>query len=379
MNKLITGLAVLCLLVQPLFAQSDRITTLEEKTNTIIEELIALKGQKAAGSGDKMSFHGYGELHYSNTNKDGSNNKMDMHRMVLGWVYRFNDWIRVSAEVDFEHAATEMELEFAQIDFLLSDAFNIRMGSMLMPVGYLNELHEPPRFYSVERPYVQKYIIPTTWQEGGFGLFGSPVDDLNYRLYLVGGLDASGFKASSGIRSGRGKVAEAKGDNLAVVGRVEYSGINGLQLGASGYSGGAAQGNAALGKAGVTLLEGDLRYRWQGVEVTGLASAINFSAADKIASVTGQAIGTNIWGWYLEGAYHLGDLLLPESQDIVCFARLEHFDTQGPGTANNRKVTTTGIAYYPAHQVAVKLDLENWSTGAGSSWQQWNAGMAYEF
>ncbi|MFQ6093594.1 MAG: porin, partial [bacterium] len=217
-----------------------------------------LPPQPLAQQEEKIHFRGYGELHYNNTSQEGKTDKMDFHRMVIGISYHFNDWIVFDTEVDFEHAATEMELEYAHLEFLLSDAFNVRVGSMLMPVGYLNEFHEPPLFYSVERPYVQKNVIPTTWQEGGVGIFGSPHPDLRYRLYLVGGLDASKFKAGSGIRKGRGKVASAKAENLAIVGRVEYIGALGLQVGASGYFGGAAQGDSELGNASLSFLEADL-------------------------------------------------------------------------------------------------------------------------
>ncbi|MEE8328454.1 MAG: hypothetical protein V3R54_00830 [Thermodesulfovibrionia bacterium] len=383
---ILMGLFLIFLSSQQVLAQDDEIKALEEKMQILMEEVDALKEKQPEGNEKKLHFHGYGELHYNNTGEEGKNDKMDFHRMVIGWTYHFNDWIVLDAEVDFEHAATEMELEYAHISFLFSDAFNIRMGSMLMPVGYLNEFHEPTLFYSVERPYVQNNVIPTTWQEGGVGIFGSPHPDLNYRLYLVGGLDASKFKASSGIRKGRGKVASAKGDNLAVVGRIEYGGIPGLNLGISGYLGDAAQGDSALGDATVSILEGDIRYRWKDLELTGLVVSVNVDDTDKINTKTGQVIGEEILGWYAEGAYHLGKSFLPENQDLVLFVRHEQFNTQKKvaasltaDPANDRKVTTFGLTYFPIPQVAVKADLESWENGAGTDWHQSNLGVAYMF
>ena len=206
----------------------------------------------------------------------------------LGWTHRYNDRILLNVEVDFEHAAKEMELEFAFLDFLITDTFNIRAGSMLMPVGYLNEFHEPPLFYSVERPYVQKNVIPTTWQEGGVGIFGSLKHDVNYRLYVVNGLDGSKFKAGSGIRSGRHKGGEAPSDNLAIVGRLEYNGLNGAKLGFSGYRGNAGQGTDGLGDTGVTLVEADIRYALKDFEFTGLYSKIIIDDTKKIFDVNNQ-------------------------------------------------------------------------------------------
>lgn len=385
---ILIGSALFFLSSQHALAQQDRIRVLEEKIQILMEEVEALKEKEAEEFevAEKIRFHGYGELHYKNTSEEGQNDKMDFHRMVIGLTYHFNDWIVFDTEVDFEHAASEMELEYAHISFLLSDAFNVRMGSMLMPVGYLNEFHEPPLFYSVERPYVQTNVIPTTWQEGGIGIFGSPVPELNYRLYLVGGLDASKFKADSGIRKGRGKVAEAKADDLAVVGRLEYEGIFGIQLGVSGYFGDAAQRDSALEDATVSILEGDIRYQWKNLELTGLVALVNVDDTDKIHTSTGEVIGEEILGWYVEGAYHLGKLFLPEGQDIVLFTRHEQFDTQKEvddgltaDPANDRKVTTFGLAYYPIPEVAVKVDLESWENGTGNDWHQFNLGVAYMF
>ena len=333
----------------------------------------------------EVHFHGYGELHYNNIRKPGKTDKMDFHRMVIGLTYDFNDRITLDIEVDYEHAAQEMELEFAHLNFLLYESFNLRAGSMLMPVGYLNEFHEPPLFYSVERPYVQKNVIPTTWQEGGVGVFGSPHPDFKYRLYLVGGLDASKFKADSGIRKGRSKVASGKADDLALVGRGEYSGIPGFQIGGSFYQGDAAQGNADLGDVSVGILEADLRYRRKGLEFTGLWCQVDIGDTEKIQAVTTkQVIGEKIRGGYVEGAYHLGRQFMPEDHDLVLFIRREEFNTQEEvaadltaDPANDRNITTFGLAYYPHAQIAIKADLEAWENAKEEDWRQFNLGVGY--
>lgn len=369
-----------------------RIEELENKLNATLEALAEMPvGEEGS---DKLHFHGYGELHYNTTTQPGKDDKMDFHRAVLGLSYSFADWIILDTEVDFEHAATEMELEFAHVSFLLSDAFNVRVGSMLMPMGYLNEFHEPPRFYSVERPHVQKYVIPTTWNEGGAGIFGTPVPGLNYRLYLVGGLDAGKFTASSGIRSGRGKVAESIANDLAGVGRLEYSGIPGIGIGISGYVGNAGQNNDALGDASVSIIEADLRWRWRMLELTGLIASVDIDDTDKIEAFTadavngiaGQVVGSNILGWYVETAVHLGNLFLPEQQDLVVFVRHEQFNTQedvavgfSADPKNDREVTAFGLAYYPIRQVVIKVDIESWQNGAGDDWRQANVGIGYEY
>lgn len=347
---------------------------------------VFLKGVSGVLAQENIHFHGYGEMHYNDTDKKGGTDQIDFHRMVLGWSYIFDDRMSLHVEVDFEHATTEMELEFAYLDFRILDAINIRAGSMLMPVGYLNEFHEPPLFFSVERPCVQKYIIPTTWQEGGAGIFGYPHPDVNYRLYVVGGLDASSFKGSSGIRSGRKKVAEAPAEDKAVVGRIDYSGIPFIRIGGSFYQGDAAQGNTELGDAGVGILETDLRFQMKGLELTGLYSRLSVGDTDKINAVTGEVIGEKMIGWYAEGAYHIGKLFMPVGQDIVLFVRHEQFNTQEDvvssltaDKANDRRVTTSGLTYYPIEKVAIKADVERWENEKNEDWTQINLGVSYMF
>jgi hypothetical protein len=257
----------------------------------------------------RVSIHGYGELHYNNPKTgaavpDGGDTpaQMDFHRLVIGVSYSFSERISFHAEVDFEHAATELELEMAYLDFLVTPEINFRAGSLLMPVGPLNEFHEPPLFYSVERPYVQAYIIPTTWQEGGAGIFGAAGGALRYRVYAVAGLDAKGFSASRGIRGGRGGVAEQPSEDLAVVGRLEAIGLPGIDAGFSFYKGGAGQGDEALEDASVGIVEGDVRFRTRGLDLRAVVARVGVGGADRISDVTGAEVGEVLLGWYVEGA-----------------------------------------------------------------------------
>ena len=361
--------------------------TSEERIEILERRLEVLEqSPHATAFAEKVHLHGYGELHYNTTHESGADDKMDFHRMVIGLGYAFTDRILLDVEVDFEHAATEMELEFAQVSFLLTEAVNLRIGSMLMPVGNLNEFHEPTLFYSVERPYVQKYVIPTSWNEGGAGLFGDLGSKVRYRLYLVGGLDASGFSGSGGIRGGRGKVAESVANDLAVVGRLEVSPIPNLNVGVSGYIGNSGQDNPALGSTEVSIVEADLKYRKGILELGGLVAAVDISDTEELNALNEDVIGEQIFGWYVEGALHVGELFLPAGQDLVVAVRHEQFNTQedvAPGfdadPANDREVTTAGIVYFPTEQVALKLDVESWSDATGEDWTQANLGLGFTY
>ena len=126
--------------------------------------------------------------------------RLDFHRFVLLITHRFSDRIRFVSELELEHAlvegleeAGELELEQAYVDFLLSRRFNVRAGMMLVPVGIINERHEPPVYYGVERPFVDTVIVPTTWFEVGAGVHGELGRGWRYRAYVMSPLNAREF------------------------------------------------------------------------------------------------------------------------------------------------------------------------------------------
>ena len=135
------------------------------------------------------------EAHYNKPQfQDGV---LDFHRFVLLFTHRYSDRIRFVGELELEHAlveglaeAGELELEQAYIDFLLTRSFNVRAGMMLIPVGIMNERHEPPVFYGVERPLLDTVILPTTWFEVGAGVHGEIGSGWRYRAFVTTPLNA---------------------------------------------------------------------------------------------------------------------------------------------------------------------------------------------
>lgn len=376
------------------------------------------KGRITPKEGQKLFFHGYGELQYG-IPSDGGNSKMDFHRFVWGISYEISDRITLHTEVDFEHAANEMELEFAYLDYAINDAFNVRAGALLMPVGSLNEFHEPPLFYSVQRPLFHKVIIPTTWQEGGIGIYGAPTEGFRYRVYVVSGLNGQHFSAKKGIRDGRGKVAGAEnqpltGEELAVVGRFEYSPLLGVSLGTSFYSGGVDQENNIGGDPSVSIYEFDGRVRIHGVDFQASYAKVDINDADDISRATCkkddptsadittgdfisgpekcETVAEELSGWYVEAAYHLGQVLNTD-WDFVPFVRYSEVNTQDKVSSGliktgipfaakkefDREILTFGIAAYPHPQVALKADFQNFEDAAGGDTDQVNLGVTYMF
>lgn len=339
----------------------------------------------------RYSIHGYGEIHYNNPEGGMDQDApamVDVHRMVLGWEYEFTPTLRMSAEVDYEHSASEIELEYAHVEYDLGSTVSLRAGSLLLPIGPLNELHEPPTYHSVERPYLEANVIPTTWQEIGLGFVGRASGGaLGYRAYLVSGLDAGGFSTRSGIRGGRQHGIEATAEDLAVVGRLEYSATGGLTVGGSGYYGGADQGVEGLGDVTVSIAEADARFRRGALDLRGEVANISIGHSDSVSLFVGESVASRIWGLYGEAAFDLlhGRTQTPD-RALWLFARFERFDTNADTETGitkdplaERTIVTGGIAYHPVREVAFKADFERWEDGADQDLNRLNLGVAFQF
>ncbi len=351
------------------------------------------RAEEEEGAVGKLQFHGYGELHYNNPQIDsmssGAGNVLDFHRFVLGWEYEFTENIRVEAEIDYEHAARELELEEAFLEYDLRPTLAVRAGTLLMPVGPLNEFHEPPRVYSVERPYVERYIIPTTWQENGVGFAGQAREGrIAYRAYVTAGLDAAKITTLGGLHDVSSKGSESKADDLAGVGRLELGVSRGLTLSGSGYYGGADQRTPGLGKVTMTILSGDFRYRRYGFDLKGVYDRVKIEGADRVSTLVGETIGEVMQGWYAEAAYDLlrRDRDGSSGRSLLVFGRHEDFDTNEKAPtgflanpAADRRVTTGGIAFFPIDKISFKADYEHWSDGAGAKLNRVNLGAAFMF
>lgn len=366
------------------------------------EHGLGVAASKVYQAEQGVTLGGYGEIVYQGldgTADDGSpsaaSDQFDALRAVLYFGYKFNDRWLFNSEIEFEHGSTEKEgsvsLEFAYIDYLWKPALNVRGGLLLVPMGFINELHEPPLFLGVGRPEVERQIIPSTWRENGVGIFGD-VGGFTYRSYVVAGLDASGF-SSSGIRGGRQSGSESRAEDLAWTGRLDYTGTPGLLAGVSFYLGDSGQGledssGRAIG-ARTSLFDFHLEWKYRGFELRALGARgeIDDSARlNQALGLTGAAsIGETFEGYYLQLGY---DLLAHRSsrQALIPYARFESFDTQSEvpagflrDPARNRDVLTLGLAYKPLPQLILKADYQDLDNDAGNAVDQFNLALGYLF
>lgn len=354
-----------------------------------------------------VSIAGYGEVVYENyaDKKDddspgGRADQIDYLRNIIYVGYRYNDRFLFNAEIEFEHALAgdgkpgEVAMEFGYVDAMLIPELTFRAGMVLVPIGIINEFHEPSTFFGALRPETERHIIPTTWRANGMGFVGGTASGIGYRAYILEGLNAAKFSAS-GIRSGRQSGARAVAENLAFAGRAEYTGFPGLNIGASFYTGNSGQGlRDSLGSqisSPTTILAVHAMLVRSGFEVRALYARSSIGDVvqlnDALGFAGGGSIGEEQFGYYVTFGYDVLQLLMAGSEaQLQPFIQYEKLDTQHkvPGgfsrnPANEKTNLTLGVMYKPISNVGFKLDYIDRDNEAGNALDQFNIALTYLF
>lgn len=333
-----------------------------------------------------------------------------LRRLVLFVGHDFGHWglpIRADVELEWENTVTttgrpgSVEVEQAVLAWkLLGDTLIFRAGLVLVPMGVVNEHHDPPSLLGVDRPTFDQLVIPSTWRELGLGVSGA-VGRLRYDLYALTPLDPTGFD-DAGLVNGRTLGAAAPVDAAAFAGRVELEPRLGLVVGLSGYASDVGPTHDWYNASGTELSLSlpvlgaavDARYKGHGFEARAVGALWSLPESDDLMEayradgspyfLDGAApVPTEMLGGYVELGWNV---LYPADteQELVPFARLEHSDTQRnvpEGTTANPLRTldegTFGLCWRPIPNLAFKADLQlrdrkygddEWALNTGIGW-----------
>jgi hypothetical protein len=401
----------------PAVATND-VKKLEHKTDVLSQEVEKLRtnlsipeeakyksmyGMGPAASkvyqvGQGLSIGGYGEASYRNIvgDKGALKDSADMYRMILYTGYKFNDKIIFNSEFEVEHGTTgrnggTVSIEFAALDFFIDPMANVRAGMVLTPMGFINQIHEPPFYFGNNRPEVERTIIPSTWRELGVGLFGQLTPELSYTAYVMNGMDAANF-TSKGIRDGRQSGGNAQAENFGYVARLDYTPdyLTGVTLGGSAYVGNSGQDKLYAGEnidAFTQLYEGHIQWKYRGLEWRALGSVGRIGDAAILSKAKGQTIGSENYGWYTEVGYDVLPLIMPSTdQYFAPFFRYEQMDSLAkvpnglPDNGNlNRQIYQFGLQYKPIPNVVIKADYRNFEAQKGIAADDVNIGFGFIF
>ena len=324
------------------------------------------------------SIGGYGELHWNRElDKDGETTKnlMDFHRFIIYYGYNWTEEWSFKSEVELEHNFVqdgdgELELEQAYVNYH-TDKWGFQGGVILPTVGLLNEYHEPPLFFSVERPDYSKYIIPTTWFGNGFALYGK-VADFNLRLAILEDLEGEGI-STSGIRGARGKGYKTTGYSLVKNLSAVYTGINGLRLGGSLTLNDAPINDEPDTSISVQMFEVNAKYNANNIYAVfeygqNSFEGNNFTSPLKTSS-----------GYYLDLGYNIGSMV--NCNKLIPWLRVSNVSTDVDTDSKIADYMRLGLTWWPIDNVAFKIDYgtKTIKSDTDNPTTQINLGIGYNF
>lgn len=322
----------------------------------------------------------YGEIEYSRPTKNASNAQVDVSRAVIALAHRFDSKTKMVGEFEWEHAVTsatdkgESEVEQLYVEREFDNGMHAKAGLFLMPVGLLNENHEPTAFYGVQRNFVETAIIPTTWREAGVGLSGTTANSLTWNVGLTTGFDLSKWDATStdGQQSPLHSIHQegqlAKAGNLSVYGALNWQGVPGLLLGGSVFSGNAGQKTPGFlaPDANITLFDVHSRYQEGKWDLSALYAKGTISDTNNINASFGAnptKIPSAFYGAFAQAAYKLWQT---QDYSLTPFLRIERFNTAQSYSASalaggavvvpDEQVWTLGANFMIGEGVVLKAD-----------------------
>lgn len=338
-----------------------------------------------------LGIGGYGEVHYNqpinNNTKDLGT--LDVHRMVMFLGYNFSNKTQFVSEIEFEYAK-ELWLEQMFLQYKINKFLNFRAGLLLIPMGIINEYHEPTTFNGVERPIIDNKIAPSTWREVGFGFSGNFLQaKTKYQLYIVNGFngyDENGglFSGSKALREGRQKGSKAYISSPNYTGKLEYYGVKNLNIGVSGYFGKSQSRlynnlhkdstnliqNADSSIVNISMIGADIRYNLKGIKLTGQLYYTSLGNTKKYNIFTSKDgkyndLGSSMIGCYGEIGYNVFHIVKNIKSELMPFVRYEVYNTHQSVENNITKndkyyntIITTGLTYTLVKGAVLKADVQ---------------------
>jgi hypothetical protein len=396
--------------LSPSSAQND--TTARTK---VIDDLtyetysgLPIAASKIYFSDNKFTISGFGEINYINYRgpKDRASGDIELYmtnlyRFVSYLAWKPKPWLVLYWEV-FAELLQDQNLEYhpeyfleAFVDFLLHEKFNLRVGTSQLQIGFLNNNDEPVMFYSVNRPEVERLIIPSTWIDLGVMTYGQLAKNLRWSLSAYQGLDARSLNGGTWIRRGRDEEWRMQFNSAILNSQLNYTGLRNTTVSLSGLWTQSGRGERAplTGeefRANTWLLASYVRHEWKDLTIMALGSYGRMKDTEHLFHLTGagdampgQVMGDEVYGYYLELGYDILPLFTgrrPSGRSekdnfltrrsemkLPLFARFEQLNTHAgihPALLSEQrfqkdlKALTVGVNFNPRRSFVFKANYQ---------------------
>jgi hypothetical protein len=363
-------------------------------------------------SNSRLSIGGYAEAHYNQPLNPEVKDAgiLDLHRAVIFFGYNFNSKTKFVTEIEFEYAK-ELWVEQAFLQHKINKFINFRTGLILVPMGIINEYHEPSTFNGVERPIIDNKIAPSTWREIGAGFTGTILPaSLKYQVYVINGIsgyDTKGlFNGDKALREGRQKGSKSYITAPNYTAKVEFFGIKNLNIGLSGYFGESQSRlydklhkdsthlkfRADSSVIGISMVGLDTRYQIKATELRGqiyFAELSNTSQYNAFTASKGQPnnLGSSMLGYYMEVGHDIFSHFSNIKYGLVPFIRYEYYNTHYTVNRHMSKnkdydntIITSGLTFKLTNNAVLKTDIQFIKSAASKDYvKMYNAGFGVMF
>ena len=365
--------------------------------------LLLLIAQVVPADSKRLRVSGYGTINYANFDWQTDPERrarIDVERFVISPKYQMNDTIRLEAELEFEHGGTGITMEFDKFEefgefemevekggeviveklaaiFEIQPAVNFRIGHIIVPVGLTAKRHRPQHYFTNTRPESESNLIPTIWHENGLELFGA-VGSLSYQAQVVNGLDSTGFSSRRWIVGGHQlRFETTNAEDFALVGRIDYTVVDGAVVGISAYYGDSADNRPKpdlRADAHVSIVDLHGFYEVDALKIRGLFLYGTLENSDLVSkanrnlsnnlNVKRTPVGSKAFGGYLEVGYNLLAFFkssLNTETVFDLFIRYDNYDTMADVEGEifdnprwERQTWTFGANYHLHPQLVLK-------------------------
>lgn len=325
--------------------------------------------------------------------------EFDQERFVPFFYSQVTDRLSVAAELEVEHGGPQgnksdgdIKMEFATMDYRFNDALNLRGGIILMPMGRFNLIHDSPLNDLPLRPMVSRLILPSTFAESGLGFYGTfyptQLSKIDYELYVVNGFQGDNgdfsVEEGSGLRSARGSFQKDNNENKAIVSRISFSPVLGVEVAGSVHHGKWDEND----KHDLTLFAIDGNLQRGAFDIQGEAAWANAKGSGTYTRRAGEPFFTqdttgstrrrhvaqgdssyvvpeNMFGYYVQLNYHFMPERLTKTfpsffgrdSTFTGILRWGQVDTNTDDDSNPNRIDrlTLGINFRPLEDSVIKL------------------------